>query len=163
MTEQLEIQPAFICPICGRIWPTAKLAQSCLDQGFERVDIKPGDIIQIGGNRFGWYDGDAAWVSPETSEERGMTLFALFYVVTAIMYPADIHIRWGKELIAWARGDYQSHRAQIHVETGSMSGDQGHGSGYTYSSGHLGYVKVDRPDLEALGRPMIGHVSRNLL
>jgi hypothetical protein len=161
----LEIQLAFICPICGRIWPTAKLAQSCLDQGFEKVDVKPGDIVQVGGHRYGWYDGDSAWVDPETVKQRKMDLFALYYVVTAITYPPDRH-SWTGDLLAWASNaddNYAGHRAQIHVETPAMSGKEGHRIGYTYTSGHYRCSKVDRPDLEASGKELIGNIAKHLI
>lgn len=137
------------CPLCLEIYDTREEADACAGQGMlaqtEETALRVGDIVIAGRARFGWFDGDPAWVAEKWDAGRGQGLhnaggMTLYYVVTAITgeYP----------------GFNPNHRHDAHhssvfvrLATNAMTGEQGYRSGWT-GPGHMKLLKVDpQPDL----------------
>lgn len=134
---------AFACDICKVEYGTLKESNRCEKQGFNPT-FKVGDIGLCKGG-FGWYDGNALWISNPGIELRPRKCpngngncfspcctFEFWYVVTFI-----------------DDDERDKHRPRYHLYTGAMSGKRGYASGYTFDVGHHAF-RVIKPSAKLL-------------
>ncbi len=155
------VKEMWACNVCGREWALPAEAEACAARGLAVEIVKPGDIVFLSAG-YGWYDGDATWVSnpkvklkldgakcPNGNKScySHCCTFRFYYVITAV-----------------DRDPEDGHRARYHVETRAMTGKQGHHGGYTYEVHHVRpKLVVDPPDaVVKAGAKLVGHVFRNL-
>ena len=88
------------CPICRARYGSVEQATDCRDRGVTMLALKVGDVVVPMGERFGWFDGDAAWVAVDRADRdddikspSGRS-YSFYYVVTAeSAHEADAHVR----------------------------------------------------------------------
>lgn len=132
----------FVCPTCKKEYITKHVAINCMNSN-EVLLANIGDIVECGGQRFGWYDGDKDWIV-NINADRIHELFKFYYVVTHI--------------------EYIEHRVKYHLYTMAMSGDNGYRSGYTYNSGHYTPKLIDAPEIvKEQAKTLIGLKANGLL
>lgn len=141
--DPVEPVTLFACPICGVRYPRVEDADRCRDRGRVRLasEIAVGDIVLAARARFGWYDGDPAWIAEDWEGGKGMGLrgeggLSFYYVVIAIAdsYP---HRAGGPD-------DPHDDGPVLCLATAAMSGEKGYRGGWT-GAGHVGVEKVSRP------------------
>jgi hypothetical protein len=145
------VRAIYQCEICGVQHKTLAAATKCENQPLIVLDgIEVGDMVTTDSDeygRFGWHDGDDAWVMMKSVGLHGPNEFArsLIYIVTAIQ-----------------KSGIGSHRARYHVETKGMVCE--YRGGYT-EIGHMRLRKVNDQKLlsELDGSDLIGHKFRELL
>jgi hypothetical protein len=126
----MEVITKFFCPMCNSEHNQKADAQSCLDRGLDKTDLKVGDIVEIKYG-YGWFDGDKNWViNPDVDRSKhGFSKkesMGFYYVITAI--------------------EPHEHRLRFYVITKAMTGEYGHKGGYTYLTGHYAPKKIKAPE-----------------
>lgn len=128
----MKILKQYQCGICKTIYDEQADAEKCEAQGLEKAEFELGDLVvtETSFGRFGWFDGDPAWVIKRGKDFRGRSgeTYSLIYVITAITPSSD---------------DWNLHRLCYHLVTKGMSGEQGYQQGYTLIEGHRGLCKVE--------------------
>jgi hypothetical protein len=106
----------YACLICGRNFEAEPQAVLCETRPEDKPLAKVGDICTVGGDRFGWCDGDRRWlVNPKA--EKGLQFY---YVLTHI------------------DGDPENpHRTRYHFFTKAMSPKSGYNKGTTFNVHHF--------------------------
>lgn len=132
------------CQICGRQYSTEQDAIICETQPPDERLADVGDVV-AGGKRFGWFDGDKAWVM-DPKVKKGYIAF--YYVVTHI----DGH-------------EDNAHRVRYHLFTNAMTGKEGYRSGWTFNSGHYALVKAKGPPEKVMreAKTLVGSLAEHLL
>lgn len=150
---------SYQCDLCRRVYETAAEAKACEARGVDASIVRVGDIVFVY-HCFGWYDGEASWVSnPDVFLKRNGAKcpkgssncfgsccnFRFYYVVTAI--------------------DFEGHRTRYHLVTLAMTGKNGHRGGYTFNAGHFVPEKVKNPPAVVVetAKKLIGQKRENLL
>jgi len=129
------IQPAYLCPVCGKAHDTRSEALSCALTS-ERPVAEPGDLVVIA-NGYGWRDGLDDWLYDEEGYEfHGKKTLRFWFVVTDVTQkvPALPHT-----------GDDQAHRLAYHVQTlGLHNGMKDGLYGWTAVRTHISFTKPKR-------------------
>ena len=134
----------YACQICGRNFETEPQAVLCETRPEDAPIAKVGDICTVGGERFGWCDGDRRWlVNPKA--EKGLQFY---YVLTHIDGDPD-----------------NPHRTRYHFFTKAMTGKQGYNKGTSYNSGHFTVRPIKKPKafLVKDSRDLIGQMAEHIL
>ena len=145
----MKVLEQYQCEICKTIYDEQADAESCEALGLDKAAFEVGDFVVTDGEtygRFGWYDGDPAWVIEKEEGLHGpCKCYSLIYVVTAITPSSN---------------DWDQHGLCYHLATKGMSGEQGYRQGYTSIKGHYGLHKV-KADLD--GSDLIGQEAFYLI
>lgn len=115
----------YACGICNQRYATHGEAAACeargLDEG-QPAMANVGDVVFCGGHRFGWFDGDPAWVLIDGEVNSHVILGCMarfFYVVT--------HVDVGHD-------DWNRHNRRYHLFTNAMT--DGYSRGFTSRTHH---------------------------
>ena len=140
------------CEICEEVYDTQAEAESCEAIGREEPVAKVGDFVitEMSFGRFGWFDGDPAWVivRDKDFQMRPGKTYSVIYVVTAV----DNHDPFGR--------NNRKHELCYHLATKAMSGEKGYGAGYTFIETHVGLHKIEA-NLD--GTDLIGRLAKCLI
>lgn len=134
----------YACQICDLTYRTEQEAVICETQMPDKRILEVGDIVSCPG-RFGWFDGDIAWVVNPDGKKGDL---AFYYVVTHIDGDED-----------------NAHRTRYHLFTNAMTGKQGYKSGYTFNVGHITPRKAVNPPANVVkdSKDLIGKKAKHLL
>jgi hypothetical protein len=136
---------------CGEEYLSREEAESCLATEIP-PKFAPGDVVTCG-DRFGWFDGDEAWIATRKPDPRTASgdRLTFFYVVTLVDRG---------DSVSWGGG---KHRNRYHLATRAMSGESGYAAGYTFDVNHWTPEKVENPpELPGLAE-LIGIPAKSLL
>jgi hypothetical protein len=148
----------YACDICGSEYEKEEDAKTCEARGQDVERYQVGDVVVFDQYRFGWYDGERAWIenfddvveTSHTCETRfcRKCCYRFYYIVTAI-----------------DRDPRDGHRVRYHLETKAMKTSTGYSNGYTFNVGHFTPKKVPRPPaaVASSGRALVGRTSKHLL
>lgn len=88
-----NFKPVFFCPVCSGMYSTTNEARACA-VSTPKPTRAVGDLILLA-PRYGWFDGDPAWVVKNTGEDfNGTPMLAFWYAVTAINTDDSHQVRY---------------------------------------------------------------------
>lgn len=134
------------CEICQEVYADKAEAEACEAQGVGEPLFEVGDFVvtETTWGRFGWFDGDPAWVIEREEglhgHIEGRKAYSLIYVVTAITVGEPRR---------------PEHELCYHLCTKGMTAKSGYDDGFNFPHTHLRYmckIKVDLDVGDLVGR-----------
>lgn len=132
----VDVIRKYTCELCGKTYESRDRARECEQQGMPEQEFDVGDIVTVG-DRYGWFDGDPAWVidpesvanknDPDDTTPAGEGQTGFYWVVTAIDQPKGEH--------SW----------RYHLYTKAYDGQSGPKGGYTFINTHVPPERIDDP------------------
>jgi len=148
------------CELCKAIYDKRADAAACEAQGTKEPIVAVGDFVTTDHGdygRFGWFDGDPAWVIEKPRGLHGRAqCYSLIYVVTMVAVADET---------TDSNGWHTSHHDLCyHVATKGMSGQKGYTQGFTFPETHVRLRKVTSDISAGLdASDLIGQRARYLL
>ncbi|MDQ7101908.1 MULTISPECIES: hypothetical protein [unclassified Serratia (in: enterobacteria)] len=130
ITSIAAIPATYLCHTCKEEYQTEKEAIDCYNQTPINAPAYVGQIVREKYFRFGWFDGDPAWIADRRpAKSASGEEFRFWYVVTAVNLADarqchyDMH-RWLVSVNTLAVGQLHGWTSATHIQFETVSDDK---------------------------------------